>query len=61
MTAIFRVTPRAQEDLINIGLYTIRQWGVKQRNKYLQELDGRFQWLAGNPKLGKTRPDIEED
>jgi len=60
MTAIFRVTPRAEGDLINIGLYTTRQWGVKQRNKYLQELDKCFQWLVENPKLGNARPDIGE-
>ena len=60
MTAIFRVTSRAEEDLINIGLYTTQQWGIKQRDKYLRELDSRFRWLADNPKLGKGRPDIEE-
>jgi toxin ParE1/3/4 len=58
--AIFRVTPRAEEDLINIGRYTMQQWGIEQRDKYLRELDGRFQWLADNPKLGKARLDIEE-
>jgi plasmid stabilization system protein ParE len=31
----FRVTPMAQDDLKNIGRYTERQWGKRQRNTYL--------------------------
>lgn len=60
MSATFRITPRAEQDLIKIGHYTTRQWGVTQRNNYLRDLDKRFQWLAEHPKLGKARPDIEE-
>jgi len=56
----FRVTPRALDDLKNIGQYTERQWGKRQRNTYLKALEKRFYWLAENPKLGKQRPDIAE-
>ena len=56
----FRVTPRAQEDLKNIGRYTERQWGKPQRNIYLKALEKRFYWLAENPHLGKHRPDVAE-
>ena len=54
----YRVTPRALDDLKNIGRYTERQWGKRQRNTYLKALEKRFNWLADNPKLGKHRPDI---
>ena len=60
MTLTFRITPRAQEDLRNIGRYTFHKWGKKKRDSYLQDLDHRFAWLARNPKIGKHRPDIEE-
>ena len=56
----FRVTPRAQDDLKNIGRYTERQWGKRQRNSYLKALEKRFGWLAENPKLGKHRMDVAE-
>ena len=57
MTA-FRLTPRAFEDLKNIGRYTLRQWGRAQRDSYLRQLDARFAWLAQNPMLGRARDEI---
>ena len=56
----FRVTPRAQEDLKNIGRYTEQQWGRHQRNIYLKALAQRFYWLVENPQLGKHRTDVAE-
>ena len=56
----FRITPRAQRDLENIGRYTMNKWGKQQRNHYLRNLDHRFQWLAERPTVGKHRVDIEE-
>ena len=54
----FKVTPMAQDDLKNIGRYTERQWGKRERNTYLKALEKRFGWLAVNPKLGKHRTDV---
>ena len=56
----FRITPRAQDDLKNIGRYTERQWGNRQRNTYLKALKKRFGWLAEDPQLGKHRTDVAE-
>lgn len=56
----FRITPRARDDLINIARYTLGIWGRQQRDVYLRNLDERFQWLAENPRLGKSRPDVQE-
>lgn len=55
-----RVTPRARDDLKNIGRYTEHTWGKAQRNRYLKDIEARFQWLAENPLLGKHRTDICE-
>jgi toxin ParE1/3/4 len=60
MSANFRITPRAQDDLKSIGRYTLRKWGKKQRDLYLHDLDKRFQWLADQPQIGKERPDIKD-
>ena len=54
------VTARALDDLKNIGRYTARQWGQRQRNSYLKALEKRFGWLAENPKPGKHRMDVAE-
>ncbi|OYW92068.1 MAG: hypothetical protein B7Z18_08720 [Alishewanella sp. 32-51-5] len=56
-SALYRVTPRAKEDLINIARYTEASWGRAQRNLYLKQLEQRFAWLAANPHLGKARPE----
>jgi toxin ParE1/3/4 len=56
----YRVTPRALEDLKNIGRYTEQQWGKRQRNTYLRALEKRFSLLAENPQLGKHRTDVAE-
>ncbi|MBY8824287.1 type II toxin-antitoxin system RelE/ParE family toxin [Sphingomonas colocasiae] len=58
MTPTFRVTPRAFEDLKNIGRYTLREWGRQQRDAYLRGLDARFEWLARQPMLGRSRDEV---
>lgn len=49
----------AREDLKEIGRYTKKRWGVKQRNKYLQNFTKRFSWLAQNPRFGKARDEVK--
>jgi toxin ParE1/3/4 len=56
----YRITPRAGDDLKNIGHYTEQHWGRAQRNIYLKNLEKRFVWLADNPRLGKHRSDIRD-
>lgn len=58
MTPAVRVTPRAFEDMKEIGRYTLRAWGRDQRDAYLRGLDARFTWLAKKPMLGRSREDI---
>jgi len=60
MNPDYRLTPRAFDDLKQIGRYTLQKWGKQQRNRYLLDLDQRFAWLAKHPRLGKHRPDIAE-
>lgn len=58
MTPRYRITPRAFEDIKNIGRYTLRQWGRSQRDIYLRGLDARFGWLAENLQAGRRRDEI---
>ncbi len=55
----YRITPRAQQDLKNIGRYTLKKWGRNQRDKYLLALEKRFKWLAENPASGRHRPEVK--
>lgn len=49
---IFRLTAKANADLIGIAKYTEQKWGRKQRNIYLKQLDNAFRWLTKNPMAG---------
>jgi toxin ParE1/3/4 len=56
--SLFRVTPRALRDLDAIADYSLAQWGEKQTEKYLDEIEQRFRWLAQNPNAGRARDEI---
>lgn len=61
MSKGFRVSVRAGHDLDDIADYSIETWGIKQMETHMAMLDERFHWLADNPNLGQTRPEIGPD
>jgi toxin ParE1/3/4 len=52
--ATFRFSRRAEADLVDIGVYTLRTWGQAQVVRYLGDLETCCQTLADNPRLGRT-------
>lgn len=56
----FRITPNARASLKDIARHTLRKWGREQRDRYLNDLDKRFSWLANRPGVGRNRSDIAE-
>ena len=56
--ARFRVSRRAEADLYNIGLYTLRIWGEAQAERYLRELEDCCQQLADSPRRGRACDEI---
>ena len=56
----FDLTNSAQADLKSIARHTHENWGVRQRNVYLKEIDQVFQSLAKNPLMGRTCEEIRE-
>jgi toxin ParE1/3/4 len=42
----------AEEDLIGIWNYTLKQWGAEQADTYLDQLNDGIAILAENPRLG---------
>lgn len=48
--AEYRLTPAARQDLENIWIYTRRQWGAEQANRYTDSLTAAFAELARSPR-----------
>ena len=56
----FDLTRSAKADLKSIAKFTQSQWGVRQRNTYLKEMDQVFRSLAENPLMGRPCDEIRE-
>lgn len=56
----FHLTTKAKKDLIKIARYTEENWGVKQRNSYLEQIDSVFHLVAESPKRGLACDEIRE-
>jgi len=50
-SAEYRLTPEAVRDMETIWLYTLKEWGLEQANRYTDELTEAFDQLAANPKM----------
>lgn len=48
----------AEEDLREIGSYTLTQWGIEQALYYLDKMDSVFEKLRENPYIGLACDDI---
>ena len=48
----FKLSRKAVADLLKIGRYTAKKWGIPQRNVYLKQMDNCFAQLSENPNLG---------
>jgi len=53
------ITEEAENDLLEIAEYTEQQWGLAQRERYIESLFGCMQWLLANHKLAKPRNEIK--
>jgi toxin ParE1/3/4 len=56
--AQFRLSRRAEADLLRIGDYTLHTWGVDQTIRYLEDLEAFCQAVADNPALGRPCKEI---
>ncbi|MBS3820320.1 MAG: type II toxin-antitoxin system RelE/ParE family toxin [Phycisphaerae bacterium] len=48
------VTPKAESDLIGIWMYTCKEWGGEQADKYLDQLEAGMRRLVEYPTLGSN-------
>lgn len=51
---ILHYSPQAENDLLEISLYTLFTWGQRQAEKYLAALHECALLLARNPLLGRS-------
>jgi toxin ParE1/3/4 len=56
--APFRLSRRAEADLLGIGAYSLKTWGEDRTVRYIDSLEECFRMLAGNPSLGRSCGDI---
>ncbi|MDN5849838.1 MAG: type II toxin-antitoxin system RelE/ParE family toxin [Nitrococcus sp.] len=50
---------KAAEDLAGIWVYSLREWGIEQADRYLDEREAGLAQLKTNPKLGKPRDELQ--
>lgn len=54
----FRLSPAARRDVSAIWDYTVENWGVRQAETYLRELQGAMGRIARDPSRGRDRSAI---
>jgi toxin ParE1/3/4 len=54
----YKLLPKARADLEDIWLYSVNKWGVAQAEKYLEELEQSFKFIAENPELYPERDEF---
>jgi toxin ParE1/3/4 len=55
MPRAVKISRAAAADLRAIARYTQHLWGANQRYEYLALLEGHFEILAENPRVGRLR------
>ena len=60
LTPQYRVTPEARLDLDQIGL-RIAQRNLEASDRFIDGITARFNVLAENPLLGRSRPELGEN
>jgi toxin ParE1/3/4 len=54
----YRLSPKAQDDMESVWLYTLSQWGHEQTERYIDDLAAAFNLLTSNTRLGKRCENI---
>lgn len=54
----YRLTRRAEDDIISIYLEGARLFGLPQAERYHGELERVFRMLSENPRVARERPEL---
>lgn len=55
----YRLSNEAEQDLLDIYLYSHETFGEEQADKYLSGLENAFQMISCSPRIGRERTDID--
>ncbi len=61
MSSGYKLTPAADQDIVEIWRYTFETWGVEKANNYLDQIEKCLSNLVDQPSLGKKRDEIRKD
>lgn len=53
-------TDQASANFLEIHLFGIRSFGLHQADRYLDSLDGCFEMLADNPRIGRKAENLRK-
>ena len=51
--SLYTYSTLAENDLVEIGTYTLARWGTTQTEKYLNQLEDCCRMIAQNPRVGR--------
>jgi len=54
-----RLSPKAEQDLENIWLYSADNWSADQADAYLDSLENTLQLLSTSPELARERSEFD--
>lgn len=55
------LSEEADKDIVSIFEFTFKEFGIKQANFYLTEMENLFFQLGKNPFIGKKRNELRKD
>jgi toxin ParE1/3/4 len=58
MAKTYRLTRKAEEDIIHLYVEGVRRFGIGQAETYYAGLHRTLEFLAANPKAARERPEI---
>lgn len=58
--AEYCLTPKARDDMENVWLYSLSEWGAEQTQLYIDSLSDGFAFLLENPATGVVCYEIRE-
>jgi toxin ParE1/3/4 len=56
--SIVHLSRRAEDDLLQIAVFTLDRWGMKQTDRYLAQLQAFCRQVAEMPAMGRSASEV---
>ncbi|OAQ39647.1 plasmid stabilization protein [Pedobacter psychrophilus] len=57
----YKLSRKASNDIENIWIYTLKEWSIKQADRYIKLIFEEIEYLAKNPNSGKDYGYVREN